>query len=709
MTDAQAARHAALAALAAGPFDLLVVGGGINGAGIARDAALRGLRTALVERGDLGSGTSSASSKLVHGGFRYLEQGHIRLVLQACRERERLRRLAPHLVRPQRFLFPVYAGGPVSRAKLALGLWAYDLLAGWWQVHRHRMLSAAAVRRVEPALRTEGLRGGGLYWDARTDDARLVLETALAAAEAGAVIVSYAEVTGFLKEAGRIVGARVRERLGGNELDVRARVVVNASGPWMDAVATLDEPGPPRLRLTKGVHLVVIPWGEHALIGTTDTDQPGGPDAPCTVEPDDVAYLLETVNHYFPAARLAPADVVSAFAGLRPLVAPEPGRRFLPSDVSREEAIFVSRAGLISLAGGKLTTYRLVAAEVVDRVIAALGRLGDPRRFGRCRCPADGTTRRGSPPRRSRATETGCRRRSSATSRIATGAGSARCSPSSAATAPSPRPSPPRCPIRAPRWWPQSSASGRSRRKTCCAAARTSPSAIPSRGRGWPRRWRRSWPAPSAGIRHASGGRPMPTCAPWRRRGGGGGERAPGAGARGRGAARRDAREPRRPARPRAGDRARARAGVSGRLVRPPLPHAVGAARGHHPLGAVHRQDGEHGHPGAVCRVSNPGRAGGGGSRARRGARQAHGILPAEDEEPPCRRPRDRHRARRRGARVARGAHGAPGHRAQDRERRARHGVRSARDFRGHPCAPARGPTRLELRGRSRPHRAGSP
>ena len=409
MTDAQAARHAALAALAAGPFDLLVVGGGINGAGIARDAALRGLRTALVERGDLASGTSSASSKLVHGGLRYLEQGHVRLVLQACRERERLRRLAPHLVRPQRFLFPVYAGGPVSRAKLALGLWAYDLLAGWWQVHRHRMLSADAVRRVEPALRTEGLRGGGLYWDARTDDARLVLETALAAAEAGAVIVSYAEVTGFLKEAGRIVGARVRERLGGNELDVRARVVVNASGPWMDAVARLDEPGPPRLRLTKGVHLVVprarvqnrdavvlhalrdrrvlfvIPWGEHALIGTTDTDHPGGPDVPCTVEPDDVAYLLETVNHYFPAAGLAPADVVSAFAGLRPLVAPEPGRRFLPSDVSREEAIFVSRAGLISLAGGKLTTYRLVAAEVVDRVIAALGRLGDPRRFGRSR------------------------------------------------------------------------------------------------------------------------------------------------------------------------------------------------------------------------------------------------------------------------------------------------------------------------------------
>jgi len=409
MTDAAAARHAALAALAAGPFDLLVIGGGINGAGIVRDAVLRGLRTALVERGDLASGTSSTSSKLVHGGLRYLEQGHVRLVLQACRERELLRRLAPHLVRPQRFLFPVYAGGPVGRAKLALGLWAYDLLAGWWQVHRHRMLSAAAVRRVEPTLRAEGLRGGGLYWDARTDDARLVLETTLAAAQAGAVVVSYAAVTAFLKEAGHIVGARVRDGLGGNEVDVRARVVVNATGPWMDAVAALDEPGPRRLRLTKGVHLVVprarvgnrdaivlhavrdrrvlfvIPWGDHALLGTTDTDHQGGADAPWTVEPDDVAYLLETVNHYFPAADLTPADVVSAFAGLRPLVAPERAGKFLPSDVSREEAIFTSRAGLISLAGGKLTTHRLVAAEVVDRVIAALGGLGDPRRFGRSR------------------------------------------------------------------------------------------------------------------------------------------------------------------------------------------------------------------------------------------------------------------------------------------------------------------------------------
>lgn len=403
------ARRTALAALAAERFDLLVIGGGINGAGIARDAALRGLRTALVEQGDLASGTSSRSSKLIHGGLRYLEQGHVRLVLEACRERERLRRLAPHLVRPQRFVYPVYAGGPVSKLKLGLGLMAYDLLAGWWSVARHRMLSAAATHETEPTLRTDGLRGAGCYWDAQTDDARLVLETAMSAAGEGAVVVSYAGVTALAREGGRLTGARVVDRLSGESVDVRAAVVVNATGPWVDHVAALDEPAAPRLRLTKGVHVLVrrdrvghrdaivlharrdgrimfvIPWGDVSLIGTTDTDHAGGPDTPPLVEPDDVAYLLETVNHYFPQARLEASDVVSAFAGLRPLVAPPASATAAPSDVSREEEIFVSASGLISLAGGKLTTYRLIAAEVVDRVVAALRRAGDPRRFGRSR------------------------------------------------------------------------------------------------------------------------------------------------------------------------------------------------------------------------------------------------------------------------------------------------------------------------------------
>jgi glycerol-3-phosphate dehydrogenase len=405
MTDALARRRAALEALGGEPFDVLVVGGGINGAGIARDAALRGLHTALVERGDFASGTSSRSSKLIHGGVRYLEQGHVRLVLESVRERERLQRLAPHLVRPQEFLFPVYRGGPLGLLKLAAGLWAYDLLAGFWNTRRHRMLGRRAVEAAEPTLRREGLCGAGQYWDCRTDDGRLVLETVLSAAGAGAVVLSYAEVAGFVKEGGRLTGARVADRIGGGEVLARARVVVNAAGPWVDRVVALDAPAPPRLRLTKGVHLVVprarighraavvlhavsdgrvmfvIPWGEHSVVGTTDTDHPGGPDVPPVAEPADVAYLLDTVNHYFPAAQLGPDDVVSAFAGLRPLVAPRAGGGVDPSSVSREEEIFTSASGLISIAGGKLTTYRLVAATVVDRVTQALRRAGDARRF----------------------------------------------------------------------------------------------------------------------------------------------------------------------------------------------------------------------------------------------------------------------------------------------------------------------------------------
>jgi glycerol-3-phosphate dehydrogenase len=406
---ALARRGAALAALGAERFDLVVIGGGINGTGIARDAAMRGLRTALVERSDLASGTSSRSSKLIHGGLRYLEQGHVRLVLEAVRERERLRRLAPHLVRPQEFVFPIYAGGPVGFLTLAAGLWAYDVLAGLWNVRRHRMLGRDGAAAAEPALRRDDLRGAGQYWDCRTDDARLVLETGLAAAREGATIVSYADVTGFVKEDGRIAGVRLRDRLSGADTTVQARVVVNSAGPWVDAVANLDEPASPRLRLTKGVHVVVprervgnraavvlharrdrrvmfvIPSGEHAIVGTTDTDHAGGPDVPPTVEPDDVTYLLETVNHYFPAAGLRAADVTSAFAGLRPLVAPRGRATLSPSSVSREQEIFLSPSGLVSIAGGKLTTYRLVAATVVDRVIERLRAAGDRRRFARCR------------------------------------------------------------------------------------------------------------------------------------------------------------------------------------------------------------------------------------------------------------------------------------------------------------------------------------
>src|SRR2546428_5191076 len=228
MGEAKARRRDALAALGRDTLDVLVVGGGINGAGITRDAAMRGLRVALVERGALASGTSGRSSKLIHGGLGYLEQGDVRIVLDSVRERERLQRLAPHLVRPQEFIFPLYRGGPLGPLKLASGLWAYDLLAGFWNVRRHRMLSPKAVAEAEPALRQDGLSGAGQYWDCRTDDARLVLETALAAAAEGALIVSYAEVAGFVKEGGRIVGARVVDRLGGGQGMPRAEVGGNA-------------------------------------------------------------------------------------------------------------------------------------------------------------------------------------------------------------------------------------------------------------------------------------------------------------------------------------------------------------------------------------------------------------------------------------------------------------------------------------------------
>src|SRR5438128_935493 len=329
MGKAKARRRDALAALGRDPLDVLAVGGGINGAGIARDAAMRGLRVGLVERGDLASGTSSRSSKLIHGGLRYLEQGDVRLVLEAVRERERLQRLAPHLVRPQEFVFPLYRGGPLGPLKLAAGLWAYDLLAGFWNVRWHRMLSPKAVAEAEPALLRDGLCGAGQYWDCRTDDARLVLETALSAAAEGALIVSYAEVAGFVKEDGRIVGARVVDRLGRGEVVARARVVVNAARPWVDRVVALDAPETP--------------------------------------------------------ARLAPADVVSAFAGLRSLVAPRGKATMSPSAVSREEEVFSSAPGLISIAGGKLTTYRLVAKAVVDRAVDALPAAGDRRPFPRSR------------------------------------------------------------------------------------------------------------------------------------------------------------------------------------------------------------------------------------------------------------------------------------------------------------------------------------
>jgi glycerol-3-phosphate dehydrogenase len=408
------ARRAALAeALAKPRFDLLVIGGGINGAGIARDAAMRGLTTALVEQGDFASGTSSKSSKLIHGGLRYLENYEFSLVLEASRERDHLRRhLAPHLVQPMPFVFPIFRGDPVGRVRLSAGLWVYDGLSAFRNIARHRSWGHRTTLRHEPALRAEGLRGSMHYYDCWTDDARLTLETIQSAMEEGAIACNHLGVTEFLRKDGRLTGVLVRDRLWGDTFTVAARQIVNATGPWLDRVRSLDEPdAKPVLRLTKGVHIIVprervgnrnaivlrapsdgrvmfaIPWEDQTLVGTTDTDYDARPED-VAADADDVRYLLEAVNAYFPASRLGESDVIGAYAGLRPLVAPPAAESATPSETSREEEIFESASGLLSLGGGKLTTYRRVAEKVVDRVVERLRALEPERRFAECRTGA---------------------------------------------------------------------------------------------------------------------------------------------------------------------------------------------------------------------------------------------------------------------------------------------------------------------------------
>src|SRR6266496_5284703 len=244
--------------MAVEPVDVLVIGGGITGAGIARDAALRGFRTALVDKGDFGSGTSSHSSRLIHGGIRYLEHRDFRLVFEASRERRVLLRIAPHLVHPLPFLFPVYRGARIPAWKLRAGMWMYDLLAAFHNVKMHRWLGRKATQRLEPGLRDKELKGAALYYDAQTDDARLVIATMRSAAHAGALVANYAEATNLIKPDGRVHGATVRDRLTGGPHMVRALVVVNAAGPWVDEVRRLDDPRAELLlRPTKGTHVVV--------------------------------------------------------------------------------------------------------------------------------------------------------------------------------------------------------------------------------------------------------------------------------------------------------------------------------------------------------------------------------------------------------------------------------------------------------------------
>lgn len=371
-------------------YDLLVVGGGITGACIARDAARRGMSVLLVDKNDWAFGTSSRSSKLVHGGLRYLELFDFKLVFEACRERRRLLLNAPHLVWPQAFTFPVYKGDKNGLFMIGSGLWLYDFLALFRNVQNHRLHGPKRILEVEPELDSARLKGGGEFFDCATDDARLTLAHVQSACLEGADCLSYCRVVEFLRRGEMLSGARLRDEFTGAEFEAEARVVVNATGPWTDVTCGVDDAGASaKLRPTKGTHIMVhrerantrnalpvisprdqrllfvVPWGKFSLIGTTDTDYEGDYDN-VFASRDDVEYIIEATNLALPNARLTMDDIVSTYAGLRPLISEQGSAGVKESQVSREHSIYESPSGLITITGGKLTTARSMAQELTD-------------------------------------------------------------------------------------------------------------------------------------------------------------------------------------------------------------------------------------------------------------------------------------------------------------------------------------------------------
>lgn len=391
--------------LAREEFDLLVVGGGITGAGVAFDAATRGLRVALVEKDDFGSGTSSRSSKLIHGGLRYLAHLELGLVRESLRERGILQSIAPHLVRPTQFLIPRY--GKRRLLAIRVGLDVYDALALGSGFPRHRKVDVGDVLRMAPALR-ETTAGGLVYWDARTDDTRLTWTVIRSAAEHGAAVLNHAEVVELLHTGpvvtgrgptGRVCGARVRDRETEQEHEIRARIVVNATGVWADDLRHLEDADhTDNIRPSKGIHLVfrsdtipvntalglptpdgryvfVIPWqDDRVLVGTTDEDYEGPLDEP-RARPEGIDYLFGVLRRFL-VDPPAPEDLVASYAGLRPLIQKPSGST---KDLSRRHKVSVGSAGLVTITGGKLTTFRPMAADAVDAALEAGGFRDRPR------------------------------------------------------------------------------------------------------------------------------------------------------------------------------------------------------------------------------------------------------------------------------------------------------------------------------------------
>ena len=370
-------------------FDLVVIGGGITGAGVALDAASRGIKTALIERNDFASGTSSKSTKLIHGGLRYLKNLELGLVREVGQERAVVHKLAPHLVRPEKMLLPLVEGGSLGKLSTSMALWVYDFLADVEGEDKRVMLSKEETLEMEPLLREDILKGGGFYAEYRTDDARLTIENIKTAADKGAFAVNYVEATGFkYDDEGKIVAVECRDRHAGRDFVVDCDHVISSAGPWVDDLRKIDKSmNAKRLFLSKGVHIVVsrerlplahacyfdvadgrmlfaIPRLRCTYIGTTDTPYKGDPNA-IPVYREDVNYLLEATNAIFPTVDLKLEDVESSWAGVRPLIFEE-GKS--AGEMSRKDEIFESDSGLLSIAGGKLTGYRKMAERVVNRL-----------------------------------------------------------------------------------------------------------------------------------------------------------------------------------------------------------------------------------------------------------------------------------------------------------------------------------------------------
>ena len=376
-----------------GKFDLAIIGGGVTGAGIALDAASRGLKVCLVEKNDFASGTSNKSTKLIHGGLRYLKQFEIGLVRESGSERAIVHKLAPHLVIPEKMLLPLVEGGTYGKMMTSIGLQVYDFLADVKGDDRRKMLDKAETIEKEPLLNESVVLGGGLYAEYRTDDARLTIEILKKAASYGATIINYCEMESFdYDENHKIKGLNCKDGNTGEELKIKARNYVSAAGPWVDTLRTKDQSmNNKHLHLTKGVHIVfpyeklpvnqplyfdvpdgrmifAIPRGRATYVGTTDTNYSGSLDRVVATE-HDANYILNAINGTFPDVHLTIGDIESNWAGLRPLIHEEDKD---PSELSRKDELFVSDSGLISIAGGKLTGYRRMADRVIEAVLKTM-------------------------------------------------------------------------------------------------------------------------------------------------------------------------------------------------------------------------------------------------------------------------------------------------------------------------------------------------